>query len=275
MNPAFCPTRAGLGEKRARLFSASALALIFLILSSPPAEAQSKEFRLPPEAAEKAGMHIVLVRHAYALCSDLQCSLTPEGFAQAGELALLLQNLSGLEVGDIRGFYASSACRTVLTVTPAADAARRPVIAYPANEDAALCDYRGKAPGETFPDDSARPTMGISFEPAQFESREALQEQLSEAAGQAKSGDKAPIYLIADHSNYICAWLEALGVPETDFAHDCSAEGLEHTDFADIYWAYALVEENGQVQWRMHHLENAFDRGIPNPYEQDQSVPAQ
>ena len=241
-------------------------AAVLMALSAASVAAQDAVVLLPPEVAQ-AEAHILLVRHAYNECGDLQCDLTKEGYRQADEFARIVSELSEAGGFEVAGVFASSACRTVLTVTPVADDAGLPVQAYPASGDAPLCAYLGDGDGLLRPDPDKRPDHGVTIGEGAAVSRVRL---IETAAAYASRGDadasRPRVYLVADHSNYVCEWAKSLNVPVSDYSHDCGERGLEHTDFADIYWLYDSIPGAG-AGWRMMHFENAFDRGRPNPLE--------
>ncbi|GAB4531276.1 MAG: hypothetical protein Tsb0010_12720 [Parvularculaceae bacterium] len=238
-------------------------------LAAAPAQAQDAVYVMPPEVGT-ADAHILVVRHAYNECGALDCDLTEEGYRQAAELARILGELrtrGGLELDAV---VASSACRTVLTVTPAANDAGLPVQAYHASGDAPLCSFQGDGDGFERPGPDRRPVHGVTLAEGLARSRQTVIEAAQEAA-ESGGGEDAPfVVLVGDHSNYVCGWAAALGVPESDYSHDCGEEGLEHTDFADIYWIYDSQPGEGAA-WRLMHFENAFDRGVPNPMEENQT----
>lgn len=249
--------------------SAQLSAAAAALLMAAPAGAQNSVYMMPPEVG-LADAHVLVVRHAYNECGALDCDLTKEGYRQADELARILGELrrrGGLELDAV---VASSACRTVLTVTPAADDAGLPVQAYHATGDAPLCAYQGDGDELLRPDPGKRPDHGVTLAEGLAQSRQTVIDA-AQAAAESGGGPDAPlVYLVGDHSNFVCGWAAALGVPETDYNHDCGERGLAHTDFADIYWIYDSQPGAGAA-WRLLHFENAFDRGRPNPMEENQS----
>lgn len=233
---------------------------------APTAVAQVRDIALPPAEARDAEVHVMLVRHAYPACGDLDCTLTDEGFAQAAELALhaARARAAGLE---LVGVFSSSTCRTVLTATPSANDADLPVLAYPASDTLGVCGFLGPNEAMQRPTAAQRPNAGLGYAMAPAATRTALMDAIAQSAERAHR--RRLLYIVVDHSNFVCTWFARFNVPEGDYAGECSENGLALTDYADIYWLYDTDRGPGEA-WRMRHFENAFDRGIPNPFEQQQ-----
>lgn len=231
----------------------------FWLALAPAAFAQDAIW--PPAEAQRAEVNVLVVRHALNACGDLQCALTEQGDAQATALAQIVAQAraAGLQV---QGVFASSACRTILTATPTANEANLPVLAYPARDTAPVCGYLGQ--GAEFPRPTAaqRPAAGLGYAIAPASSRTALQDVIAQAAD--RSHRRTQLYIVVDHSNFVCTWLTRFGAPESDYAGECNAEGLQLTDYSDAYWLYD-TDRGAGAAWRVKHVENAFSAGADDP----------
>lgn len=221
-------------------------------------------YQLPPPEAAEADANIILVRHAYPACHDVQCGLTEDGDGQAARLGRIVAALKkdGLKPS---GVYASGTCRTVLTATPAANVLELPVKAYPAREGIAFCAYLGDGEGLKRPSAERRPEKGAQTGEGEAASRDGLIDFLNaDAAGD----DSTRRFAVAvDHSNFVCEWFLRLGVDPKSYAKDCVFEGgLKLTDYADIFWLYDAKPGPG-VDWRLIVLEDGFDIDKKNAYE--------
>jgi len=186
----------------------------------PAAGAPPALLALAPEADRTAlaaaEQHVVIVRHAHKTdgCNALDCTLTDEGEAEVMRLTALL---SGVMVDTV---YASAACRTATT----AGAAGVPVTVYRAVDRMdGGCDALELSPGEF--------TRAL-------------------AIGQVNTGADAWT-LVADHSNFICAWAQSLA---GQTPAPCGLEGVDDTSYGDVFW----LSRSGGAPWRMIVLENAF-----------------
>jgi hypothetical protein len=222
-----------------------------------PAFAQ--EVVLPPAEAGRADINVLVVRHAQNACGDLQCALTERGQAQASALARLVARAreAGLQLA---GVYASSACRTIQTATPTANDAALPVLAYPARDAAPVCGYLGAGDEITRPGPELRPVAGLGYAMGPATTRVALMDEIARAAEVPHR--RALLYVIVDHSNFVCTWFARFGAPEADYAGECGEDGLDQSDFADIYWLYDTDRGPGAA-WRLRHYEDAFDVAAP------------
>ncbi|MEZ5920009.1 MAG: histidine phosphatase family protein [Parvularculaceae bacterium] len=210
----------------------------------------------PAVAPKDSDASIVLVRHALKECSGMQCDLKKKGHEQAARLGKITATLraAGMTLG---GVYSSSACRTVLTVTPAADEAGLPVNEYEPRDGLGYCAFPG--PGdlaESRPSEAMRPKAGVTEGEGLSASRDALIAVIKAKAENAPDGDFA---LVADHSNYVCDWFRALGVDPNSYANECVTKDgwLAETDYGDIYWLYDAKKGEG-ADWRLIVLEDAF-----------------
>jgi Histidine phosphatase superfamily (branch 1) len=152
-----------------------------LCVHSLLAGAQTKDLILPPPISVGSKFHIVFVRHAYPACSDLQCNLNDEGHRQAKELSRFIDTAQTADVAIV-GIYASSACRTVLTVAPTANQFDLTVRAFPARAGMPICGFLGDGDDLERPAPSLLPSAGIAYAEAATKSRQALYEKLADDA---------------------------------------------------------------------------------------------
>lgn len=210
----------------------------------------------PVVAPKDSDASIVLVRHALKACSGMQCDLTKEGHEQAARLGKITATLRGIGM-TLGGVYSSSACRTVLTVTPAANEAGLPVNEYEPGKGRSYCAFAGAGdPSEARPGVEMRPKAGVTEGQGDSASRAMLIEAMKAKAEKDGAGEFA---LVADHSNYVCEWFRALGVVPESYASECLTKDgwLDDSDYGDIYWLYDAKKGKG-ADWRLIVLEDAF-----------------
>ncbi|MGV6801851.1 MAG: hypothetical protein ACWA5L_08010 [bacterium] len=211
-----------------------------------------------PDQARNSEQNILIIRHAEAVCGHEQCDLTARGYKQREKLTRIINSLVNSGHYYVAEVQASNTCRTTLTVTSIADNYKLSVLTYPAREGVPDCAYQGATKERLQPNVQQRPRYGFKPRAATIATRQQSMEKLRVHQWQDLPERGQALTIIADHSNFVCKWFSAMGVPESEFASHCHDGNLDHDDFADIFWLYQ-DNNNAASQWHLVILDDIFE----------------